>query len=78
MCAVKCKLSAGPDSKPSIFSVKTLPLVYVCPVYNFYNYSYKYSVLPSDGKCAAVTSLLKNGEPCFVTNYTNLFDFNAL
>ena len=68
MLAVKCKLSAGPDSIPSIFWAN-LASSLCLPAFIIFNYSYKYSVLPSDWKCAAVTLLLKKGDPCFVTNY---------
>ena len=55
--------------KYHLFFKLTLPLVLRLPAFIIFNYSYKYSVLSSDWKCAAVTPLLKKGDPCFVTNY---------
>ena len=68
MRAVRRKLSAGPDSQLSSFWVKLFSSLCL-PASIIYIYSYKFSVLHSNWKCAGVAPLLKNNDPCFVTNY---------
>ena len=72
MRAVKRKLSAGPDSIHSIFWANLASSLYL-PASIIFNYSYKYNLLLSYWKCAAVTLLLKKSDPCFVTNFSPIY-----
>jgi hypothetical protein len=66
--AAKHNYSSGPDLIPSIFWANLAPSLSL-PVSIIFSTSYRFSIIPSDWKCAAVLPLFKKGDPSSVSNY---------